>query len=278
MNLSAYYAHHPEDVKHYDTQKLRDQFLLEQAMVPGQINLGYTHVDRMVFGGVVPTTQPLELSGGKDFATDQFLERRELGIICIQGSGSVTLGDKTYPMNQGDGLYVGMGNPNPKFTSTNGQDSAKFYLASTPAHQTYPTVHIPKEKSNPRHLGNPETVNVRTIYQYVHPAICKSCQLLMGLTELASGSVWNTMPCHTHERRSEVYFYFNMADTTRIFHLHGQPQETRHLVIANEQAVTSPSWSIHSGVGTGSYSFIWSMAGENQDFDDMDMIDTRELK
>ncbi|NCN06206.1 MAG: 5-dehydro-4-deoxy-D-glucuronate isomerase [Spirochaetales bacterium] len=274
MALDIRYAHHPEDVKSYDTQALRREFLVQNLYTPDALNLTYTHVDRLVFGGAFPVNKSITLAGGKDFGTDQFLGRRELGIICIDGKGQVKVGKDTYDFARGDGLYVGMGSENPVFSG----QGAKFFLVSAPAHQTYPTVFIPQSKSNPRKLGSPETVNVRTIYQYVHPAVCKSCQLVMGMTELETGSVWNTMPCHTHERRAEVYHYFGMAKDTRVFHLQGKPDETRHLVVANEEAIISPSWSIHSGVGTGSYTFIWAMAGENQDFDDMDMVAPGDLR
>ncbi len=278
MKLAIRYANHPEDMKSYATEKLREQFLVQDIFLDDEINLTYTHVDRIVFGGVKPVQKELKLEGGKDFGTDVFLERRELGIICISGKGKVRADGKTFELNRGDGMYVGMGTKDIAFSSDLSADPAKFYIMSSPAHATYPTVLITKAQANPRKLGNPENLNVRTIYQYVHPAVCKSCQLSMGMTELEVGSAWNTMPCHTHERRMEVYLYFDMEEDTRVFHLHGQPQETRHLVMANEQAVISPSWSIHSGVGTGRYTFIWGMAGENQDFDDMDHVAIKDLK
>jgi len=278
MSLDIRYGNHPEDMKTYTTAQMREHFLVEKLFVPGEIALTYTHVDRVVFGGAVPTNAPLKLLGGKDFGSENFLDRRELGIITIAGAGEVTIDGTTHKMVKGDGLYVGKGAKDISFKSNDAKNPAKFYLASAPAHQTYPTVKIEFANANPKKLGSPETVNVRTIYQYVHPAVCQSCQLLMGMTELETGSVWNTMPTHTHERRMEVYVYFNMSENTRVFHMHGQPEETRHLVIANEQAVISPSWSIHSGVGTGSYTFIWAMAGENQTFDDMDAVSFDRLK
>ena len=278
MKHDIRYAHHPDDVKAYDTTKLREQFLVPQVFVPGEIVLTYTHVDRVVFGGATPLDKPLSLVGGKDFGTDVFLERRELGIINIGGEGSVSLDGVKHAMIKGDGFYVGMGTKEVVFASKDAKNPAQFYLASSPAHQSHPTVKIEFAKANPRKVGSPETVNVRTIYQYVHPAVCKSCQLVMGMTILETGSVWNTMPCHTHERRMEVYLYFDMDKDTRVFHMHGQPQETRHLVVADRQAIISPSWSIHSGVGTGSYTFIWAMAGENQTFDDMDVVKPENLR
>ena len=278
MNLDIRYGHHPDDVKTYDTTKLREQFLVEKVFVPGAIALTYTHVDRVVFGGATPLDKPLALVGGKDFGTDIFLERRELGIINIGGEGSVTLDGVAHPMVKGDGFYVGQGTKEVVFASRDPKAPAQFYLVSAPAHKTHPSVKIEFAKANPRKLGAPETANLRTIYQYVHPAVCQSCQLVMGMTILEPGSVWNTMPCHTHERRMEVYLYFDMNSDTRVFHLQGQPTETRHLVVADRQAVISPSWSIHSGVGTGSYTFIWAMAGENQTFDDMDQVKPETLR
>ncbi len=278
MKLEVRYGHHPHDVKEYDTERLRQEFLVEKVFIPGQISLTYTHVDRVVFGGAVPTDAPLVLVGGKEFGTDVFLERRELGLINIGGPGSLTIDGVVHPMVKGDGFYVGRGTASVTFASQDPQNPAQFYLASAPAHQTYPTVKIEFSKANPRKVGSPETANQRTIYQYVNPAVCPSCQLAMGMTILEPGSVWNTMPCHTHERRMEVYLYFDMAPEARVFHLQGQPSETRHLVVADRQAVISPSWSIHSGVGTGSYTFIWAMAGENQNFDDMDAVKPETLK
>jgi 4-deoxy-L-threo-5-hexosulose-uronate ketol-isomerase len=280
MKLDIRYANHPDDAKHYDTQQIRDHFLVEEIFIEDEIALTYSHVDRVVFGGAAPVHKGLTLLGGKDFGTDVFLERRELGVICIAGKGIVKAGDKDYRLSKGDGMYIGMGTPEVSFWADPQapNETPKFYLMSSPAHQSYPTVLITLENANPKTLGSKENLNVRTIYQYVHPAVCKSCQLSMGMTILEEGSVWNTMPCHTHERRMEVYFYFDMQPSTRVFHLHGQPQETRHIVMANEQSIISPSWSIHSGVGTGKYTFIWGMAGENQTFDDMDHVDPVDLR
>jgi 4-deoxy-L-threo-5-hexosulose-uronate ketol-isomerase len=272
MKLELRYGNHPDDVRRYDTTELRRHFLVEKVFQAGELNLVYTHVDRVIFGGASPTQSRLELTGGKDLGTDHFLDRRELGVINIGEPGRIILDEKAIDLGKGDGAYVGMGTASVGFESVDPAKPAKFYLVSSPAHQSHPTVKIEQSKANPRRLGSPETCNVRTIYQYVHPAVCKSCQLVMGMTMLDSGSVWNTWPCHTHERRMEVYLYFNMAEGTRVFHMHGRPDETRHIVMSNEHAVISPSWSIHSGVGTGAYTFIWAMAGENQNFDDMDNL------
>ena len=278
MKLETRYAHHPEDVKNYDTETLRRHFLVEHVFVSGELKLVYSHVDRVVFGGAVPTVSALALHGGKEFGTPNFLDRRELGVINLGANGRVLVDGKAHVLANGDGLYVGQGTGSVEFESENPAQPAKFYLMSSPAHASYPTVHITRATANPKKLGAPETCNVRTIYQYVHPAVCQSCQLVMGVTVLEPGSVWNTYPPHTHERRMEVYLYFGMAESTRVFHLHGQPSETRHIVMANEQAVISPSWSIHSGVGSGAYSFIWGMAGENQTFEDMDTLGPNDLR
>jgi len=272
MKLDMRYGNHPDDARKYDTSEMRSRFLVERLFAPGELNLAYTHVDRVIFGGASPTSKRLELEGGKELGTERFLDRRELGVINIGAPGRVVLDGKATELGKGDGLYAGMGVASVGFESADPASPAKFYLVSSPAHQSYPTVKIERSKANPRKLGAPESCNVRTIYQYVHPAVCKSCQLVMGLTILEPGSVWNTWPPHTHERRMEVYLYFDMAESTRVFHMHGRPDETRHLVVSNEEAVISPSWSIHSGVGTGAYTFIWAMAGENQNFDDMDNL------
>ena len=278
MQLETRYAHHPDDVKGYDTAALRRHFLVEQVFCPGELKLVYSHVDRVVFGGAVPTAGPLALEGGTAFGTPNFLDRRELGVINLGGPGRVRVDGEAHALANGDGLYVGMGARSVQFESADPAAPARLYLMSCPAHAAYPTAHITRATANPRRLGTAEACNVRTIYQYVHPAVCRSCQLVMGLTVLEPGSVWNTYPPHTHERRMEVYLYFGMAEATRVFHFHGQPAETRHLVLANEQAVISPSWSIHAGVGTGPYSFIWGMAGENQTFDDMDGLGPDDLR
>jgi 4-deoxy-L-threo-5-hexosulose-uronate ketol-isomerase len=278
MKLEKRYAEHPRDARRYNTEKMRERFLFDKVFVKDEISLCYTHSDRVVFGGAFPVDGKLALEGGKDFGSDVFLDRRELGIICIANSGTVTAGGKDYEMKKGDGLYIGKGTAAVVFASKDKANPAKFYMASSPAHTTYPTVHIPIEKANPRKLGEASTCNVRTIYQYVHPAVLQSCQLCMGMTILEEGSIWNTMPVHTHERRMEVYFYFDIKPGQVVFHLHGQPDETRHIVMKNEQSVISPSWSIHSGAGTSSYTFIWAMAGENQTFDDMDTVPAAELK
>jgi len=278
MKLDIRYSNHPADAQKYDTAEQRRHFLVESVFQTDEIALTYSHQDRVVFGGAMPVRGPLALQAGKEFGTAFFLERRELGVINIGGPGRMVLDGTAHEMGKGDGAYVGMGTKEVSFASLSAADPAKFYLLSAPAHQTYPTVMVALANANPKKLGSPENSNARTIYQYVHPAVCRSCQLVMGMTILEKGSVWNTMPCHTHDRRMEVYLYFDMAAETRVFHFHGAPAETRHLVVANEQAVISPSWSLHAGVGTGSYTFIWGMAGENQTFDDMDFVAMQELR
>ena len=278
MKLEKRYSEHPDDMKFYDTKKMKDHFLFDKVFIKDEISLCYTHTDRVVFGGACPVTKKLILKGGKDFGSDVFLDRRELGIICTANSGAIKAGGKVYKMKKGDGLYIGKGTKDVIFESDNKDKPVKFYMASTPSHAEYPIVHIPIDKANPRKVGDPSQCNARTIYQYVHPAVLKSCQLSMGMTILEEGSIWNTMPVHTHERRMEVYFYFDMKPDQVVFHLHGQKEETRHIVIKNEESVISPSWSIHSGVGTANYTFIWAMAGENQIFDDMDTVPTKDLK
>ena len=266
------YANNPKDSKRYDTEELRENYLVEDIFKEDQIELVYSHVDRIIFGGIKPVYKELKLEAGKEMGVDYFLERRELGIINIGGKAIVTIDGTEYELKEKDGLYVGKGNKEVSFKSINPEEPAKLYINSVPAHKECETVKIDIEKANPVRLGDNKTLNKRTIYQYVHPNVCESCQLLMGLTMLEQGNAWNTMPCHTHERRMEVYFYFDMDEDTRVFHLMGEPIETRHLVVKNEECVISPSWSIHSGVGTSNYTFIWGMCGENKTFDDMDHI------
>ncbi len=272
------YANHPEDSKYYTTEELREHYLIEQVFVADQAALVYSHIDRIIAGGIMPVEKEVTLEAGKDLGVKTFFERREGGVINIGGKGTITIDGTDYEMNQYDGLYIGKGAIEVAFKAADKSNPPKFYFNSAPAHYAFPTKHITLEKANKVHLGDPATLNVRTINQYVHPAVCESCQLVMGMTTLQEGSVWNTMPCHTHERRMEVYMYFNMDENARVFHLMGQPQETRHIVMGNEQAVISPSWSIHSGVGTASYTFIWGMCGENIEFDDMDHVKIPELK
>jgi 4-deoxy-L-threo-5-hexosulose-uronate ketol-isomerase len=272
------YAIHPDHMKSLDTVNIRKQFLVENLFETGALHMVYSHVDRIIAGGACPAREPLALSVTKELGVDWFLQRRELGIINIGEPGSVRVDGTGYPLGTQECLYIGMGPREVSFLSAEQSRPAKFYFNSTPAHAPYPIVKVNRENAPCLHLGAPEKANVRTIYQFIHPAVLKSCQLVMGMTVLAPGSIWNTMPCHTHDRRMEVYLYFDLPADALVFHLTGEPGETRHLVVRNEQAVISPSWSIHSGVGTSNYTFIWGMAGENQTFTDMDEVPMAELR
>lgn len=272
------YSSHYEDVKKYDTADLRRHFLIEDLFVRGELKMVYSHIDRIIIAAAVPADKPMSLKAGKELGCDYFLERREMGVINIGGPGAVVLDGERYELNARDGLYVGMGIKEVSFESLDASKPAKFYINSGTAHKSYPTVKIDLEKANKVKAGSDEECNKRTINQYVHPAVCQSCQLVMGMTILEPGSIWNTMPCHTHDRRMEVYLYFDMDEDSVVFHFMGTPEETRHIVMKNEQAVISPSWSIHSGAGTKNYTFIWGMVGENQTFTDMDAVATSSLK
>lgn len=276
--MKIVYAHHPEDVKTYTTEKLREEFLMETVFAADEITLTYSHVDRIIYGGAMPVEKALSLDAGKELAAKYFLERRELGVINIGGDGTITCDGEVHEIREKEGIYIGRGTKEVVFASKDPSRPAKFYLNSCPAHTSYPTVKIDRQKALARPLGDHATMNKRTIYQFIHPDVLQSCQLSMGMTVLEEGSGWNTMPCHTHERRMEVYFYFDMAEDTRVFHMMGKPDETRHIVMSNEQAVLSPSWSIHAGTGTRNYTFIWGMCGENQDFDDMDHVAMKDLR
>ncbi|HZG81961.1 MAG TPA: 5-dehydro-4-deoxy-D-glucuronate isomerase [Brevibacillus sp.] len=276
--MKILYAHHPEDVKTYTTEKLREEFLMETVFAADEITLTYSHVDRIIYGGAMPVEKALSLDAGKELAAKYFLERRELGVINIGGDGTITCDGEVHEIREKEGIYIGRGTKEVVFASKDPSRPAKFYLNSCPAHTSYPTVKIDRQKALARPLGDNATMNKRTIYQFIHPDVLQSCQLSMGMTVLEEGSGWNTMPCHTHERRMEVYFYFDMAEDTRVFHMMGKPDETRHIVMSNEQAVLSPSWSIHAGIGTRNYTFIWGMCGENQDFDDMDHVAMKDLR
>jgi 4-deoxy-L-threo-5-hexosulose-uronate ketol-isomerase len=273
------YASHPTEVKRFETTRLREEFLIEALFVPGELQLVYSHVDRFITGGVIPLTAAIKLEADpKEMGAAFFLERREIGIINVGAKGSVTVDGIVHEMQPKDCLYIGLGVKEVIFASEAATAPARFYFNSTPAHHAYPTVKVAIENATPVHLGSPASSNERTIYKYIHTGGVQSCQLVLGLTMLKPNNMWNTMPCHTHNRRSEVYFYFDMPADGVVFHLMGEPEETRHLVVRNEQAVISPSWSIHSGVGTSSYTFIWGMAGENQIFEDMDAVAMQTLK
>ncbi|WP_378956525.1 5-dehydro-4-deoxy-D-glucuronate isomerase [Pelosinus sp. sgz500959] len=268
---------HPRDVKRYTTEELRNDFLIQNLFIPNEVNMVYSHVDRMITGGVCPL-KPVALQVASGMGVDYFLERREMGIINIGAPGLVVVDGTEYNLATTDGLYIGMGAKEITFSSADATKPAKFYFNSAPAHKTYPTVKIERSDIVPNHLGSIEKSNDRNIYKYIHPQGVKSCQVVMGMTVLEPGNMWNSMPCHTHDRRMEVYLYFNLPEDAVVFHYMGEPTETRHVVMRNEEAIISPSWSIHCGVGTQSYTFIWGMAGENQTFDDMDHVGMNTLK
>lgn len=278
MKMETRYTHSPKHIRHYSTEELREDFLVEEIFVPGHIRLTYTHNDRMIFGGVTPTTETLSIELSDELGVTYFLERRELGVINIGGEGSLKFNGQVHQMNKRDGFYIGRETQDIKFASKDPKNPAKFYVVSVPAHHTYPSVKIEIDQITPRDAGFDANMNKRQIFQYIHPNNCESCQLQMGYTILAEGNSWNTMPTHTHERRMETYLYFDLPEDNAIFHFMGTPQETKHLVVANEQACISPSWSIHSGVATADYSFIWSMCGENITYDDMDFVEMKDLK
>jgi len=279
----------PRDVKHYTTDRLREEFLIDDLFQKDVIKLVYSHIDRIITGSAVPVKETLVLTAGDELRADYFLERREMGVINIGGAGVITIDGREYNVAYKEGMYIGMGAKDISFASVDAANPAKFYLNSAPAHKSYPTVLIKPEGTpeegvvivkdeNKVELGCLADANHRTICKYILPGQVESCQLVMGMTKLEEGSVWNTMPCHTHDRRMEVYLYFDMKDDALVFHYMGEPTETRHIVMKNEQAVISPSWSIHSGCGTRAYTFIWGMVGENQAFDDMDGVAMQDIR
>lgn len=281
----------PKDVKHYTTDRLREEFLIQNLFVPDEIKIIYSHIDRIITGAAVPLL-PITLVGGKEISSEYFLERRELGIINIGGAGTIHVDGRLYQLAYKEGMYIGRGAKDIVFSSQDKENPAKFYFNSAPAHTSYPTVLIKPQGEaeeeeeegviiqdiNKVELGSLEEANHRTICKYILPGQVESCQLVMGMTKLAPGSVWNTMPCHTHDRRMEVYLYFDIPDKAVIMHYMGEPSETRHIIMRNEEAVISPSWSIHSGCGSQAYTFIWGMVGENQAFNDMDPVAMKDLK
>ena len=262
----------PHEVKGMNTQQLRENFLVQHLMQANQIQLVYSHFDRVIVGGAMPVSNPVLLPNEAELRADYFLERRELGIINVGGAGSVEADGVVYELNKLDALYLGKGTRSVSFTSASADQPAQYFLLSAPAHHTYPNRRMQKNEAAPVHLGEKATSNERTIYKYIHQEGIQSCQLVMGLTVLKEGSVWNSVPPHTHTRRMEVYFYFDLPEAHRVFHLMGEPQETRHIVMANQEAVISPPWSVHCGPGTTNYGFIWAMAGENYTFTDMDPV------
>ena len=280
--MDSRYSANQRDFKRYTTEETRREFLIENLFVPDQVQATYSHVDRMVTMGIMPVQEKLSIDKGidiwKNFGTEYFLERRECGMFNVGGPGKVYADDQVYSLDYKDCLYLTKGVKTVLFESDDPAHPAKFYLVSAPAHCSYENRLIRIEDAAKRPVGAVETSNKRVINQFIHPSVLKTCQLSMGMTRLDTGSVWNTMPAHTHERRMEVYFYFEIPENNVVFHMMGEGQETRHIVMQNEQAVISPSWSIHAGAGTSNYTFIWAMGGENQAFDDMDEIPTTELR
>lgn len=276
------YSVNQRDFKRYTTEEIRGEFLIEDLYKKDEVVAVYSHVDRMVTLGCMPVNEAVYISKGIDvwanFGTDYFLERREIGIFNIGGAGKIKADGEVFEMGYKDCLYITKGTKEVTFESNSPENPAKFYMVSAPAHTSYKTTFISIEKAAKKPLGSMETSNKRVINQFIHPDVLQTCQLSMGMTVLEPGSVWNTMPAHTHERRMEIYMYFEVPENQVVFHMMGEGQETRHIVMQNEQAVISPSWSIHSGAGTSNYTFIWAMGGENQAFDDMDNIATTDLR
>lgn len=267
------YSGNPGDVKGYDTASLRGEFLIDSLFKRGEASFVYSHVDRMIAGSACPDGGKLALTAGRELGVDFFLQRREMVVLNIGEKGVAEADGKRWELNREDALYIGMGTENIAFVG----DGAKFYLLSCPAHASYPTTLVTLDKAVKVRVGSKKDSNLRVINKYLDPSVVKTCQLAMGLTRLDEGCVWNTMPSHTHERRMEVYMYMEMPDDAFVVHMMGEPRETRHIIIRNEQAVISPSWSIHSGVGSTNYTFVWGMCGENQTYDDMDHIPNQDL-
>lgn len=264
--------------KHLDTEGLRKNYLIEKVFAADEVTMTYSHVDRMIAGGIMPVKKALTIDAGKEIGVDFFLQRRELGLINIGQAGRVTVDGKVYEVGPRDALYIGMGSKDLKFESVDPANPAKFYYNSCPAHHTYPTRTVTLEQAVHQAAGSAEDSNKRTINKYFEPSVLDTCALSMGLTHLEEGSVWNTMPVHTHDRRMEVYFYFDLPGDSVVFHFMGKPDEIRSIVVRNEQAVISPAWSIHSGAGTHNYTFIWGMTGENKTYTDQDWIDMKDLR
>ncbi len=277
-NYQVRYSSHPSDVKHYDTAKLREHFHVTNLFIPDEVNLVYTHFDRLIVGGIMPVNESVTLESIPPLRAEYFLERRELGIFNVGGKGSVKVDDETFTLEYKEALYLGQGKRNVVFTSNDKKKPAKFYINSAPAHKSYPDKQITKKDADVVVLGSLETSNHRTVNKMLVNSVLPTCQLQMGMTELKPGSVWNTMPPHVHDRRMEAYFYFEVPEGQSICHFMGQVDETRHIWMKNEQAVISPSWSIHSAAGTSNYIFIWGMAGENLDYGDMDTCAADNLK
>ena len=278
QNFELRYASHPDDAKMYETEEIRNMFLVETVMAPDEINMVYTMYDRLIVGGAVPVKEALELTAPDEIRAKYFLDRRELGMFNVGGPGQVIADDQTFDLDFKDALYIGKGVQKVVFKSKDAKNPAKFYFNSAPAHAAYPSKKVTKADAEIRELGALETSNHRIINRMLVGQVVPTCQLQMGMTELQTGSTWNTMPPHTHNRRMEAYFYFELPEKDAVCHFMGEPEETRHIWMKNEQAVISPQWSIHSACATHNYTFIWGMAGENIDYDDMDGCSATDLK
>lgn len=277
-DFTSRFAIDPAAAAAMGTDELRHNFHIEDLFQPGRVSLTYTHYDRMIVGGAAPAAAALPLEAIKPTGTKNFLDRRELIAVNIGGAGSVKAGGQSFDLQVRDMLYLGMGTTDVSFASANPAAPAKFYLLSAPAHQAHPNRLIRIGDAKRLDLGSKEACNERSIFQFIHASGTKTCQLVVGMTQLAPGSIWNTMPCHVHDRRMEAYLYFDLADSARVFHFMGEPDETRHIIMRNEEAVLSPGWSIHSGAGTSNYAFIWAMAGDNVDYTDVDPVAMEELR
>jgi 4-deoxy-L-threo-5-hexosulose-uronate ketol-isomerase len=272
------YATSPEQIPGMDTAELRRRYLVEDLFVTDEVRAVYTHHDRVVLAGIQPVTDAVALPGFPEIRSDHFFEHREAGIVNVGGAGTITVDGTDHKVGKGACLYVGRGAQDVAFASADGAEPARFYLFSAPAHTAYPTTLVEAGGGTVRELGDGVTSNRRTLNQYIHENGVRSCQVVMGVTTLHEGSMWNTMPAHTHDRRMEAYLYFDLPADARVVHLMGEPTQTRHLLVADGQAVISPSWSVHCGFGSASYSFVWAMAGENQSFDDMDGVPITEMR
>lgn len=269
---------HPDMARTLDTDGLRRHFLIDDLFVPGQVRMTYSHIDRLVVAGALPLAEPVLLPTPKPIGQPRFFDAREGGVINIGGPGRVIVDGQDHPLQGDAALYIGRGTAEVRFVSDDPAQPARFYMVSTPAHKDLATRLVDASHANRLELGDQNSANRRTIFQFLHPDVIETCQLTMGMTRLEPGSIWNTMPAHTHDRRSEVYLYFGLPQGQRVFHLMGEADQTRHIVVGNDQAVLSPSWSIHSGAGTSAYGFIWAMAGDNKDFTDMDHLKIEDLK
>lgn len=276
--METRYSTHPDQIKTFTTEDIRKHYLIEELFVPGEMKLVYTMEDRAIVGGITPAGEAIFLKGCNEIKADYFLERREVGIFNVGGSGTIIVDGEPYVMENKDCLYVGLGKKELLFTSESSESPAKYYLFSAPAHKEYPTQHVAFKDIEGERLGSLESANDRVIRRMIHNEGIQSCQVVMGMTQLNTGSVWNSMPTHTHSRRMEVYLYIDLDENARMFHMMGDPAETRHIVMKNEQAVISPPWSIHCGSATSNYTFIWAMAGENKTYNDMDAVSMDQIR